>query len=187
MYLPSPNLIGAVFGISELAISLTLRARGDAQRKDRSSLTLIWIVVVASIGIGIWVANAVPDARLPWPRETYLVGLAVFVFGLLLRWWSIWTLGRFFTVQVAIASDHKLIEAGPYRILRHPSYTGSLLMFIGFALCFGNWATLIAMLVPVLAVFGWRIHVEEIALAEAFGDAWRDYVRRTWRLIPLVY
>jgi protein-S-isoprenylcysteine O-methyltransferase Ste14 len=187
MHLPSPNLIGAVFGISELAISLTLRARGDAQRKDRSSLTLIWIVVMASIGIGIWVAKALPDARLPRPDETYLAGLTVFVFGLLLRWWSIWTLGRFFTVQVAIASDHKLIENGPYRILRHPSYTGSLLMFIGFALCFGNWATLVAMLVPVLAVFGWRIHVEEAALSEAFGDAWRDYARRTWRLIPLVY
>ncbi len=187
MQLPSPALIGAVFGISELAISLTLRARGDAQRKDRGSLALIWIVVMFSIGIGVWLAYATPGARLPWPHEAYLAGLAVFVSGLLLRWWSIVTLGRFFTVQVAIASDHQLIESGPYRILRHPSYTGSLLMFVGFALCLGNWATLVAMLVPVLAVFGWRIHVEEAALGDTFGDAWREYVRRTWRLVPLIY
>ncbi len=179
--------IGAVFGLSEIAISLTLRARGNEQRKDRGSLALIWLVVMLSLGLGIWLANAVPDARLPSPNETYLAGLVVFVFGLALRWWSIWTLGRFFTVQVAIASDHRLIEQGPYRRLRHPSYTGSLLMFAGFALCLGNWATLIAMLVPVLAVFGWRIHVEEAALAETFGDAWRDYIRRTWRLVPLIY
>lgn len=184
---PSPHAIGAVFGLSEIAISLALRARGNAQRKDRGSLTLIWVVVIASVGLGIWMTQALPDARLPSPNETYLAGLVVFAFGLALRWWSIWTLGRFFTVQVAIASDHRLIEQGPYRLLRHPSYTGSLMMFAGFALCIGNWAALIAMLVPVLAVFGWRIHVEEAALSETFGDAWRDYVRRTWRLVPLVY
>jgi len=187
MQLPSANLIGAVFGLSELAISLILRARGSAQRKDRGSLQLIWIVVMLSFAVGLWLSRAMPGARLPWPGQTYLVGLAVFVSGLLLRWWSIWTLGRFFTVQVAIASDHKLIEQGPYRLLRHPSYTGSLMMFVGFALCVGNWMTLVAMLVPVFSVFAWRIHVEEAALGENFGDAWRDYARRTWRLIPLVY
>jgi protein-S-isoprenylcysteine O-methyltransferase Ste14 len=187
MQLPSPNQLGFVFGCSELAISLILRARGDAQRKDRGSLPLIWIVVGLSLALGIWLANAEPAASLPWPEQTYLIGLAVFVLGLLLRWWSIRTLGRFFTVQVAIASDHRLIERGPYRLLRHPSYTGSLMMFVGFALCIGNWATLIAMFVPVLCVFVWRIHVEEVALAETFGAAWKDYLRRTWRLIPLVY
>ena len=187
MHLTSPGLIGAVFGISELAISLTLRASGDAQRKDRSSLALIWIVVMLSIGLGVWLAYAVPGARLPWPHEAYLAGLAVFVFGLLLRWWSIITLGRFFTVQVAIHSDHKLIQHGPYRVLRHPSYTGGLLAFFGFALCLGNWLALATIFVPVLAVFAWRIHIEEAALSEAFGDAWRDYARRTWQLIPLIY
>lgn len=187
MTLPSPNLIGAVFGFSELAISLILRARGDAARKDRGSLALIWVVVMLSIALGIWLSRAMPNARLPGPHEMYLGGLAIFVIGLLLRWWSIITLGRFFTVQVAIASDHRLIESGPYRILRHPSYTGALLELLGFALCIGNWLTLVVMLVPVLAAFGWRIHVEEIALRDAFGDAWRDYVRRTWRLLPLVY
>ena len=187
MILPSPNLIGAVFGFSELAISLVLRARGDAAKKDRHSLTMLWIVITASIVLGIRLSRWVPTARLPWPQQTYIVGLAVFAIGLLLRWWSIITLGRFFTVQVAIASDHRLIESGPYRVLRHPSYTGALLELFGFALCIGNWLGLIVMFVPVLAAFGWRIHVEEIALGEAFGDAWREHVRRTWRLLPLIY
>ena len=187
MQLPSPNIIGAVFGFSELAISLILRARGSAQRKDRGSLQMIWIVVVLSFALGIWLSRAMPDARLPWPDRIYPIGLIVFIFGLALRWWSIWTLGRFFTVQVAIASDHKLIEVGPYRVLRHPSYTGSLLMFIGFGLCVGNWASFIALFVPVFAVFSWRIHVEEAALAETFGAAWRAYAKRTWRLLPLIY
>ncbi len=187
MNLPSPNVIAAVFGFSELAISLGLRARGNAQRKDRGSLTTIWIVVMLSVFAGIWLANAVPSAHLRWADRIYPVGFVVFVFGLLLRWWSIWTLGRFFTVQVAIANDHRLIEQGPYKLLRNPSYTGSLLMFVGFGLCIGNWLTLIVMLTPVVAVFGWRIHVEEAALSEAFGDAWHAYAKRTWRLVPLVY
>lgn len=185
--MPSPSLIGAVFGISEIAISFSLRARGDSARKDRGSLPLIWIVVTLSIMLGIWLNTTVPDARLPWPHTVYFAGLAIFGFGLLLRWWSIITLGRFFTVQVAIASDHRLIQNGPYRILRHPSYTGVLLELLGFTLCMGNWLTMIVMLAPVLVVFGWRIHVEEAALGDAFADQWRDYVRRTWRLLPLVY
>jgi protein-S-isoprenylcysteine O-methyltransferase len=186
MNLPSPQWIGAVFGLSELTISLVMRARGNAQRKDRHSLTLIWIVVMLSIFAGIQVGIAVPGTFLSW-RYLYPSGFIVFMFGLMLRWWSIWTLGKFFTVQVAIANDHRLIEQGPYRFVRHPSYTGSLLMFTGFGLCIGNWLTLLVMLVPILAVFGWRIHVEEGALSEAFGDAWRDYVRRSWRLLPLIY
>jgi protein-S-isoprenylcysteine O-methyltransferase len=187
MDLPSPNVLGIVFGISETAISLLLRARGGMQRKDRGSLAAIWIVVGISIGAGIWAANAVPEARFPWRGAIYPYGFALFVLGIVVRWWSIWTLGRFFTVQVAIASDHTLIQHGPYRWLRHPSYTGSLMMFVGFALCVGNWLTMALILVPVLAVFAWRIHVEEAALAEAFGDAWRQHVKRTWRLLPFVY
>ena len=187
MNLPSVNAIAVVFGLSETAISLGLRARGQAQRKDRGSLTLIWVVVMLSFGFGIWLANARPDLRLPWSEQVYPLGLAIFVSGIALRWWSIWTLGKFFTVQVAIASDHRLIEQGPYRLLRHPSYTGSLMMFLGFGLCIGNWLTLAVLLVPVLAVFAWRIHVEEAALSETFGDAWRGYSRRTWRLLPWIY
>jgi len=187
MQLPSANLIGGVFGLSELAISLILRARGSAQRKDRGSLQLIWIVVMLSFAVGLWLSRAMPGARLPWRDQIYPIGFAVFVFGLLLRWWSIWTLGRFFTVQVAIASDHKLIEQGPYRLLRHPSYTGSLMMFVGYLLCFGNALTMAIVLIAVLAVFIRRILVEEAALAEAFGETWRAYCKRTWRLVPLVY
>ena len=187
MYLPSPTVIGIAFGLSEAAISLTLRVRGNAQSKDQHSLAVIWIVILAGLGVAIWLGKTLPDATLPWPQTLYPIGLTLFVVGVALRWWSIETLGRFFTVQVAIHSDHQLIQKGPYRYLRHPSYTGALFAFIGFSLCFGNWPAMIALLAPVLVVFAWRIRIEEAALAEAFGEQWRDYVSRTWRLLPLVY
>jgi protein-S-isoprenylcysteine O-methyltransferase Ste14 len=96
-------------------------------------------------------------------------------------------LGRFFTVNVAISSSHRLIDTGPYRFVRHPSYTGALMAFLGLALCLANWASLVILLVPVFLVFLRRMHVEERALLQAFGDQYRDYMRRTKRLIPAVY
>ncbi|MBS0456706.1 MAG: isoprenylcysteine carboxylmethyltransferase family protein [Proteobacteria bacterium] len=187
MPLPSPNVIAIVFVAVEATISLTLRPPGNVQTKDRGTFQLIWIAITAAIVIGIWVGYAVPDARLPHAEALYPYGLALFVLGTALRIWAIRVLGRFFTVQVAIASDHRLIEAGPYQLLRHPSYTGSLLMFVGYLLCFGNIWTLAIVLLTVLVVFVRRIVVEEAALAATFGDAWVAYRRRTWRLVPLIY
>jgi protein-S-isoprenylcysteine O-methyltransferase len=187
MPLPPSYAIAIVFLAIEATISLTRRPLPNAQGKDRGTFQLIWIAITVAIVLGIHAGIAVPGARLPAAEALYPMGLAVFVLGVIVRLWSIWTLGKFFTVQVAIASDHKLVENGPYRLLRHPSYTGSLLMFIGYLVCFGNALTMAIVLIAVLAVFIRRILVEEAALAEAFGETWRAYCKRTWRLVPLVY
>ena len=114
-------------------------------------------------------------------------GVALFVTGLLLRWRAIITLGRFFTVDVAIEPDHELIERRPFRMVRHPSYTGVLLAFVGLALTLGNWAALLAILVPIGAAFIHRMNVEENALSGALGPQYTDYMRRTNRLVPFLY
>ena len=90
-------------------------------------------------------------------------------------------------VIVAIAAGHRLIDTGPYRFVRHPSYTGALMAFLGLALCLANWVSLAVMLIPVLLVFLRRMHVEEDALLRALGNQYRDYMQRTKRLIPAVY
>ena len=187
MDLRSPNVIAVFFLAFEATISLTRRPLANAQTKDRGTFQLIWIAITLAIVIGIWAGIAVPGARLPATDALYPTGLAIFVLGVIVRAWSIWVLGRFFTVQVAIASDHQLIKAGPYRVIRHPSYTGSLMMFVGYLLCLGNALTMAIVLTAVLAVFIRRIRVEETALAEAFGEPWREYVKHTWRLVPLAY
>jgi len=187
MPLPSPTVIAIAFLLFEATISLTRRPLPNAQGKDHGSFQLIWIVITLAIVLGVWAGIAVPAARLPHAEAIYPCGLALFGLGAVLRAWSIHVLGRFFTVQVAIASDHRLVEDGPYRLLRHPSYTGSLMMFVGYLLCHGNALTLAIVLASVLAVFVRRIHIEEAALAETFGDAWRAYAQRTWRLVPFVY
>ena len=103
------------------------------------------------------------------------------------RWVAITHLGRFFTVNVAIAEDHKLITTGPYRYVRHPSYTGLSLIFLGFGLCMLNILSLAAVFLPISVAFIWRMHVEEAALREVFGESYHTYATRTRRIIPFVY
>jgi protein-S-isoprenylcysteine O-methyltransferase len=183
-----PLLLGVVYLISELLLTVTRRSRSrTGTKQDRSTLLVVWLVIMVSIAAGIYVAKHWPAAALPHHRSFMFAGVALFVTGLLLRWWAIITLGRFFTVDVAIEPDHELIERGPFRMVRHPSYTGVLLAFVGLALTLGNWAALLAILVPIGAAFIHRMNVEENALSGALGPQYTDYMRRTNRLVPFLY
>ena len=117
----------------------------------------------------------------------YFVGIFLIASGLILRWIAIFQLKRFFTMNVSIAEDHQLIQSGLYAHVRHPSYTGALVSFLGLGLAYANWASVLVIFVPVLGAFLYRIKVEEEALTSAFGDQYREYAARSRRLIPFVY
>jgi protein-S-isoprenylcysteine O-methyltransferase len=181
--------IGLIFFISEAVLGLSKRAkRGDAQTADRGSFGLIWTV----IGISMFIAYNIP---FNYPQGNLVkianpltaVGVVLFVAGITLRWYSIRHLGRYFTVNVAIASDHRIIDTGPYRHVRHPSYTGALLAFVGLALALGNWVSMLIILIPVFAVFLWRMKIEEAALLKGLGEPYRSYMNHTKRLVPGIY
>jgi protein-S-isoprenylcysteine O-methyltransferase len=187
MTLPSLPILGTVFGLSELCLSLARRSKSDFTSKDRNTLGLIWTVVLASVVIGSLLSFVLPAWPLPLRGQLYVAGFFLFALGLVLRWFSIVYLGRFFTVNVAIAADHKLIESGPFRWMRHPSYTGMLLIVLGIGLCAGNFTSLLIIVVPSVCVCFWRIRIEEEALMSAFGEQYRAYMKRTKRLVPLIY
>jgi protein-S-isoprenylcysteine O-methyltransferase Ste14 len=107
--------------------------------------------------------------------------------GMALRLYSMSILGRYFTFQVAVHTDQPVIETGPYRYIRHPSYTGALITIVGLGLALGNWAGLIVLLVCMFVGYGYRIPIEESALVASIGEPYEDYIRRTHRLIPYVY
>jgi len=116
-----------------------------------------------------------------------LFGLSLLVAGVAIRWSAIYTLGKFFTGTVLIMEDHRLVRTGIYKHLRHPAYTGALIAHLGIGLSFSNWFSLTLSVVPFLVAVMYRIHVEEQALREAFGEEYRDYSRGTKRLIPKLY
>ena len=140
-----------------------------------------------SIGAGVFVAMNWRAGALPHGRAFEVAGVVLFAAGLIFRWWAIVTLGRFFTVDVTIEKDHELVERGPFRMVRHPSYTGVLLAFVGFALTLRNWGAILIVLAPIFVAFVRRMNVEEEALQRALGDEYVAYMGRTKRLIPGVY
>jgi len=173
--------------VSEVLLTITRRSRGTGVRQDRSTLRMLWLVIMISVTAGVYVAVHVRAARLPHGDLCRLIALVLFATGIALRWWAIVTLGRFFTVDVQIAQDHELVERGPFRLVRHPSYTGVLLAFMGFALSLTNWAALLVIMLPISAAFIRRINVEEQALSSALGELYLSYMRRTKRLVPGIY
>jgi protein-S-isoprenylcysteine O-methyltransferase len=183
-----PLELGLVYLISELLLTVTRRSRSrTGTKQDRSTLGMIWLVIAVSITAGVFVAPNFPSAALPHGRMFASAGVVMFVAGLILRWWAIITLGRFFTVDVTIEKDHEVVERGPFRMVRHPSYTGVLLAFVGFALSLCNWAALLVILLPIGAAFIHRMNVEEDALLSALGPRYANYMKRTKRLVPFVY
>jgi protein-S-isoprenylcysteine O-methyltransferase len=189
MALEAAQVLGSIFTLSEMALGVLKRAgKGKSQLADRGTLVLLWVVIVASIVTAYSLRSGLPALDFGTLRSAAsAIGIPLFAAGLAIRWYAIIYLGRFFTVDVAIAPDHRLIDSGPYRAIRHPAYAGALLAFVGLALCIGNWASVAVMTVPILAVFLWRMHVEEAALIQGLGEPYRQYMQRTKRLIPHIY
>jgi protein-S-isoprenylcysteine O-methyltransferase Ste14 len=123
------------------------------------------------------------------PGGPVLLGLSLSVLwcGMGLRWWSFRTLGRYFTFNVMTSRDQPVITAGPYRVLRHPGYTGMLLALLGLGLAFGNWLSLAGLMVCASIGLLNRIRVEEAALSTALGERYADFAHTRKRLIPYVW
>jgi protein-S-isoprenylcysteine O-methyltransferase len=178
-----------IYVASEIGLGIVKRARSSESRlADQGSLGLIWLVVSYSMSLAFSLKYSRPQYDFGSAAAfAAALGTALFFAGLAIRWYAIIYLGRFFTVNVAIARDHKLVEGGPYRYVRHPSYSGAMLAFLGLGLCIGNWMSLAAVVIPILAVFLWRIRVEEAALLMGLGNQYQSYMDRTKRLFPGVY
>ena len=176
------------FPAVEVVIAVGRRARsGIARHADQGSMRVLWLVISLSVAVAV-MSQWIPGVRLPAPRGV-VKGLALFLLatGLALRWVSIWSLGRFFTVDVAIHEGHRLVDRGVYRYIRHPSYTGLMMAFAGLALFFGNWVSLLVLIGPIGLALLLRIKTEETALLEGLGPPYAAYCARTERLIPGIY
>ncbi|HEV8073999.1 MAG TPA: isoprenylcysteine carboxylmethyltransferase family protein [Opitutaceae bacterium] len=185
MPLPSAIVMGLFYFLSEVFIGRARRTKDFS--KDSGSLRTLWFTIQISLMVGIATAYAVPAARIHPGRLIYPAGFGLFALGLVLRWWAIIHLGRFFTVNVAVATDHRVVDSGPYRYIRHPSYTGGLLAFLGISLCLLNALSIPIIMIPIFLAFRKRIGIEEAVLTTALEPNYREYIRRTKRLIPFVY
>jgi protein-S-isoprenylcysteine O-methyltransferase Ste14 len=157
-------------------------------RFDRGSMQ----IVVATFGAGIvgglelarrLYASAITDAR--WP--VFVAGLVVMCVGIALRQWAVALLGPYFTVDVRVHPGQTVVERGPYRWVRHPSYAGLILIFVGLGLALGNWAALAVLAVVPTVGLVVRIKTEERALLEGLGEPYRRFAASRPRLFPGVW
>ncbi len=158
------------------------RSGGDV---DRHSLLVLassnLLAPLCAIAAYLWGVGALPIAG-GWQW----LGLALMLAGIAIRWSGIRTLRRFFSANVAVQSDHRLIVAGPYRWVRHPGYFGGWLMFLGLGLALANGVALLLLAVLTVPAFLYRIAVEERALRGAFAE-YAAYAGTVRKFIPFVW
>ena len=185
----------AVFGVAVLIWVLPewlggvmQRVEAGAARRDRGSMLFLSVTLNLSIGGGIVLALRLPGAALPGDgRLVFGLGIALLLLGVALRWYAIWVLGRFFTREVAVRAGQTVVRSGPYRFVRHPSYSGLLLILLGLGLALGNAASVAIILAGAGVGLAYRVRVEERALCQALGQPYIDYMRQTSRFIPFVF
>ncbi len=180
-------IIWSAWFLSEILLTRLLRSGvSDLKNQDKGSIRIIWITIGIANTAGI-LASLYLKAPISASWVITYIGLSVIVLGMLIRFFSIRSLGRFFTVDVTIRKDHKLKTDGIYQVVRHPSYTGSLLSFIGFGISINNWISVIVITILVAMAMLYRISIEEKLLMKQFGAEYSDYRKKTCRLIPWIY
>jgi protein-S-isoprenylcysteine O-methyltransferase Ste14 len=156
-------------------------------RNDKGSLIILWVAITIGITAGFIMARG-PYPK--WNVFNYIIaifGIALALPGFVIRWASVIQLKREFTVDVSISKSHELKTDGLYSIVRHPSYSGLLMLMTGLAISMVSIISLACVVVPVSLAIMYRIGLEEKILKDHFGEAYNDYSRRTKRIIPFLF
>jgi protein-S-isoprenylcysteine O-methyltransferase Ste14 len=182
------DILGLGYLAFELFLLATRRGKVHVKSADRGTIIAAWVLILGSCLTGFFLARHI--IVLNWPAHSPVIICMAVLFlvgGVALRIWAIRHLGRFFTVDVGIQHGHHVIQDGPYRFVRHPSYSGSLLALVGVGCLTFNWLGLILIATCTLWAYAVRIPVEEKALFAEFGSEYEKYAVRTKRMIPGIY
>jgi protein-S-isoprenylcysteine O-methyltransferase Ste14 len=158
-----------------------------ADSKDSGSMR----VLLGGMGIAFFLAYPLAFIRAWWfpPGARvllYAVGVAMIFLGSLLRRYCWRTLGEYFTGDVRARADQPVIRSGPYRLVRHPSYTAGMMMNVGIGLALGSWLSFALLTIATIATYLYRVIVEERALLNTIGEPYRSYMRESKRFIPYI-
>ncbi len=159
----------------------------QAGSKDSGSLRLLlggqWIALLIAFPIAFVGTFAFPRR---WQIPLFAVGITLLLLGSLLRRYCWRTLGEYFTGDVRARANQPVIRSGPYRLVRHPGYTAGMMMFIGIGVALGSWVSAGLLGFSTIALYGYRVRVEERALLETIGEPYGIYMKERKRFIPYV-
>ncbi|MEA2706722.1 MAG: hypothetical protein QOH22_1510 [Gemmatimonadaceae bacterium] len=157
----------------------------EAGSKDSGSLKVIvagmWLALILAYPLAFVSAWAFPQN---WQLPLFIFGVLLILLGSLLRRYCWRTLGKYFTGDVKATPDQLVISTGPYRWVRHPSYTAGMIMFIGIGLALGSWFSFGLLTIATIATYSYRVAVEERVLLETIGEPYGAYMKQRKRFIP---
>jgi protein-S-isoprenylcysteine O-methyltransferase Ste14 len=152
--------------------------------EDRGSSLLIYFSVFVAIIVAFAFAGA---GVTPLPDWVFSVGIFLMLFGIFVREWAVVTLKGYFLFRVGVLDGHKVVDYGPYRLVRHPGYAGSILTMVGIGLAVESSAAVLILALLCGIAYGYRIRLEEAALSKELGEEYSKYMSRTKRLIPFIF
>ena len=151
-----------------------------------TALQILWTIYITQ-GLAI-VEYASNKTHFLEPLTSYqYLFLCLSVFGLVFRTWAVFVLGKYFSMYIELQENHQIIETGPYRFIRHPSYTGAFLTYFSNILFLGSWFSALVVLPFLFWAFHRRIQFEELCLRNQFGEVYENFCKKRWRLIPCIY
>jgi protein-S-isoprenylcysteine O-methyltransferase Ste14 len=181
-------VVFGTFVLLELAIRLRSSRNHQGSSADRGSIVVVWATVAGGLAAAFALAASAGAGAIHSGRwSLFVAGIVLMILGVVLRQWAVALLGRYFTTDVRVHAGQTVVDTGPYRWVRHPSYTGLLITVIGIGLALGNWVSIAVLaIVPTAGVIS-RIRVEERALTEGLGEPYRRFAATRAHLIPGVW
>ncbi|MFN3705860.1 MAG: methyltransferase family protein [Thermoflexales bacterium] len=186
------ELIAALFTAFQFGFMATESRRPRTAPADAQRLGRVFPSMGLAIGVGLvarLVCGFLKVGTFAGAERAWLVwlGVGMVLLGWGLRIWAQQTLGRFFTGEVAVQRNHQVVQSGPYRWVRHPSYTGGVLSAVGFGLMLNTWLGALISAAMLAWAYAVRVPREEALLAQALGAAYANYMARTKRFVPFVF
>jgi protein-S-isoprenylcysteine O-methyltransferase Ste14 len=185
----APNLIAALWAafmlywlIAASDVKATLRRETRLQRLLHVGPLFLCAALLAFPRL---LPAALRERFLSRTAPVEVIGVMLVVAGLAFAVWARRHLGRNWSGVITLKADHTLIRSGPYALVRHPIYSGLLLALLGTAVAIGEWRGLLALALATGAIL-LRVGAEDVLMAEAFGDDYADYRRRTKALVPFL-
>lgn len=182
-----------IFMLSELFIfifniwSTFSSSKQSSVKKIKGDKGSYFLIVIGFIAIIFLNPICRKNTPFVFPVLLFWIGAILIILGILLRVYSVFTLRNYFTLSVQVNSAQKIIQSGPYKQLRHPAYSGSLLSLIGVAICFRSLLGLLLSLLIMAIIYSYRIKIEEKILENNFPSTYSDYKNKTYKIIPFVW
>lgn len=182
------NMCYFIWLVPEIIHTFSHRIKTSSPANDYHSNLVLRLSLGIAVLLGNWLMRVETWGTISWhPVLIFGLGVMLVLSGVAFRWYAIHVLGKYFSVRLGVQPGQTVLKEGPYRWIRHPSYSGSLVTMLGLGLAFTNWLCLVSVPLIVFVGYIYRANIEEQMLISALGNPYREYMRNTKRFIPFIY